>query len=477
MKKLHWLALLLCLNSFGFSQARITAYMYWFDANSSSAITTTIASPTETFQLLASVSTTNLAPGLHSFNIRFLDNSGNYSTTHISHFYKTGHTITAYEYWFDDAFNNTISTTITSPTQTLQLDTNLATTNLAPGLHSFNIRFLDNSGNYSTTHVSYFYKTGHTITAYEYWFNEDIANKISQNITADSVVVINTTLNATALNAGVHLLNFRVKDDRGLWTAPLTAHFIRTTENIFGYEYWFDNNYAKKVVNTVAATNTLLLQTNINTDSITVGTHTFNIRFTDANGNWSSALTSSFVRNNVLPLLLVQFNAQYQNNQIALGWKTTNEVNTATFLIQRSTDANNFTNIGSLPAKGGGNYNFTDTALPNTTTIYYRLKMVDKDGSFTYSNIVNCELPVMSSVLTIYPNPVKESLLVQMSANKAEKVTVQITNMQGKVLEQNVQDLHVGKNNFSINTQKLPKGNYILSIKGQSTKQTSFIKQ
>ena len=109
------------------------------------------------------------------------------------------------------------------------------------------------------------------------------------------------------------------------------------------------------------------------------------------------------------------FAAQQQNNTVNLAWQTTNEVNSSHFTMQRSVDGLTFTAIGNVATKGGGNYGYTDdlsTINNQQPTIYYRLQMVDKDGSFTYSKVVAVPFIIPHSLFTIFPNPVKETLFV-----------------------------------------------------------------
>jgi len=87
---------------------------------------------------------------------------------------------------------------------------------------------------------------------------------------------------------------------------------------------------------------------------------------------------------NLLPLTLTSFTTKLQQNNVLLNWHTVNEVNVSHFNIQRSSNGKDFTNIGRVNA--GSNYNFIDelkTKDQLLKTIYYKLEIVDKDGSKT----------------------------------------------------------------------------------------------
>lgn len=104
--------------------------------------------------------------------------------------------------------------------------------------------------------------------------------------------------------------------------------------------------------------------------------------------------------------------------------------------------------------------------------------MVDIDGGSTYSKIVAVPLKSSPTQLTIFPNPVTENLFVQLASTKADKLTLQISDMQGKVLQQQVDEVGVGNTSVSISTATLAKGSYVLLVKsGEGIKQKQFVKE
>ncbi|MNK10075.1 hypothetical protein D3C87_280900 [compost metagenome] len=111
-----------------------------------------------------------------------------------------------------------------------------------------------------------------------------------------------------------------------------------------------------------------------------------------------------------LPLDFVSFTATLKkslNNKTLLQWKTANEVNTASFEIQRSTNSNDFLKIGVLPAanrNGEHSYEFNDDK-PSVGINYYRLMQIDLDGKYSYSDIRSIHYR-LDGQLSVYPNPV-----------------------------------------------------------------------
>ena len=143
---------------------------------------------------------------------------------------------------------------------------------------------------------------------------------------------------------------------------------------------------------------------------------------------------------NTLPLSLLRFNAaKNADKQVVLNWTTAYEINTANFMIERSTDTHNFITIGSVNASEQSvkekTYSFTDTLSIHDsrfTNIYYRLKMIDKNGAYTYSNILAVKRNAENN-LSILNNPVGKS--INISHDKAGySAEISISNTEGKTI-------------------------------------------
>ena len=194
--------------------------------------------------------------------------------------------------------------------------------------------------------------------------------------------------------------------------------------------------------------------------------------------NFSPFTLGSSTANNTLPLSLLTFSAQQKNSNVALAWQTTNEVNASHFNLQQSINGTSFNTVGKINTQGGGNYAFTDDVSGmDASTVFYRLQMVNRDGSFTYSKTIAVLRKARSSQLTIFPNPVQETLYVQLSSKKDEKLSLQIIDMKGRILQQQEVRVSVGNISLSFNASKLAKGTYVLLIKSDNLKQQKrFIK-
>ena len=132
----------------------------------------------------------------------------------------------------------------------------------------------------------------------------------------------------------------------------------------------------------------------------------------------------------ILPVELLGFEAKKINrNDALLNWATASEKNNAYFTIERSEDAQNFSELQRVKGAGDSreqqNYTFTDFSLrPNI--YYYRLKQTDYDGQFTYSDIVTVNIIALERVATvaIYPNPAKNNLVFDTNLDRNQSVFI-----------------------------------------------------
>jgi PQQ-dependent dehydrogenase (s-GDH family) len=201
-----------------------------------------------------------------------------------------------------------------------------------------------------------------------------------------------------------------------------------------------------------------------------------------ANGYMLQADITSFssfyfaANNFTLPLDLLSFTGQLQNdNTVLLTWKTENEVNTSHFAVERSTDGTRFNGIGNVTANGrnntGGtfNYSLTDNDAINQTSqkLYYRLKLVDIDGTYKYSNVVSVSMPLITGKLTISPNPVISDMKVTLTSIADGKVQWKLVDNVGRIIMKGTEQVKKGNgNNFTINMNRLPAGTYSLNVMG-----------
>jgi len=160
-----------------------------------------------------------------------------------------------------------------------------------------------------------------------------------------------------------------------------------------------------------------------------------------------------------LPVTLTVFEVTQEQNQVLLQWTTTEETNSDHFQVQRSNNATHWTTIESVEAQGNyignRNYQFSDQQ-PLSGQNLYRLKMVDKDGSFEYSQMKSIQITIPFKV-EIHPNPAHEVLTVKVSNRELVK-QVQIISLSGIQLYSS-ETIH-----DKIDISKLKAGIYILKM-------------
>lgn len=178
-----------------------------------------------------------------------------------------------------------------------------------------------------------------------------------------------------------------------------------------------------------------------------------------------------------LPLTLVSFEGKLANEAAMLSWKTADEKNTSYFDVERTTDGTYFTSVGRVSAAGNSiekkAYAFTDETFArlNAAVVYYRLKMADKDGKFTYSKTIALKSNSQSALITLYPNPVHNTATLSIAANQAEKLQLQLIDQSGRILQFKTAMVQKGNNTIGFDAAHLPAGIYSLRIEGAQTHQ------
>jgi PKD repeat protein len=146
---------------------------------------------------------------------------------------------------------------------------------------------------------------------------------------------------------------------------------------------------------------------------------------------------SQIVPDNNLPVRLLSFTGRLQQGVAELLWKVAEEQDVSHYTLQRSTNAQQFENIHHQPARnlpGTFEYRHIDAKLPAGHVAYYRLEVQDKDGSVRFSPIVKLNLQQSENLWTAYPNPVKNSFVLQGGNNALQAHSVRLMTVQGQTL-------------------------------------------
>lgn len=238
--------------SSGVTDPTILSYQYWLDNDfENAALVNTALQPVVSVNELIDVD--NLNVGVHTFTIRFRDNSGMWSSPLSQFFYKVPAQIAnepeilEYQYWIDNDYENAVL--VSTPAQALvSIDELIGADDLNVGVHTFTIRFKDNSGLWSSPLSHFFYKVPETATdnqmvAYRYWFNE--AFEAAVEVTLDEPVQqldLIESIDLTGLPQGDYTVHFQFKDDSDLWSVVTTDSVTKLPFPQAFFEFNFNDN-------------------------------------------------------------------------------------------------------------------------------------------------------------------------------------------------------------------------------------------
>ena len=185
----------------------------------------------------------------------------------------------------------------------------------------------------------------------------------------------------------------------------------------------------------------------------------------DLDGNIVSSLTLQpwtskvlIKTTTVLPVDITNYQVKLNTEKFVVNsWSFANEVNLLQYNIQRSSNSKNFETVGTIAAKGNNGYEFSDNVESiNSNTLYYRIEMVDLNGSKNNSEVRSVELGIRNMGISIYPNPASNELHINIDS----KATLRLYNIAGKQFA--ASSLVQGNNN--INIQHLLQGVYVVVI-------------
>ena len=164
----------------------------------------------------------------------------------------------------------------------------------------------------------------------------------------------------------------------------------------------------------------------------------------------------------VIPVTVTDFAAQKINETVLLKWNATHETGFRQYEIERSTDGTVFNKIGEEKGRNVSSYSFTDSRLPVRQIIYYRLKMLDIDGKFTYSKTVAIKLENHFNYVQLYPNPTHDILNIRLFEQLGSNSTIQVTDITGRIVKQEI--ARSGTVGISLSVSSLPEGRYFIKI-------------
>lgn len=171
----------------------------------------------------------------------------------------------------------------------------------------------------------------------------------------------------------------------------------------------------------------------------------------------------------VLPVVWGNFTAEKVNSTALLKWTTVSEQNTDKFVIERTFDGHNYTEIGSVKAAGYSattkSYTFTD-ARPVKGTNSYRIRMVDNDGAFKNSDVRSLSFDEIKNIISVAPNPARDKVAITVRGN-TKNLQVKLYNNIG----QQVGSYILNGETLTLNVSQFTRGSYYVSVTGDGINQ------
>ena len=186
-------------------------------------------------------------------------------------------------------------------------------------------------------------------------------------------------------------------------------------------------------------------------------------------GPWACELSDS-----VVPVELTSFASSLLNGDVKLEWSTATETNDMGFEIQKRNGNNEYQKIGFVPGHGttteSYKYSYTDSKIASDN-YYYRLKQIDLDGTFQYSNevSVNISIPLEFALKQNYPNPFNPTTKINYQIPKASFVTLRVYDVLGKEVATLVnEEKSAGSYEFQFDGSELSSGIYFYKLNAGS---------
>lgn len=213
------------------------------------------------------------------------------------------------------------------------------------------------------------------------------------------------------------------------------------------------------------------IQLTVNSGAIIGNTSAqYNITITDSGlATASGTVIAGDCSSITLPVELTNFEAKPNKDKIDLNWATASEVNNAGFEIERSLDGNNFSRLGFIEGAGTSDfaqeYQFTDDTAIKGKQYYYRLKQVDFNGKFEYSEIRSVSLEAENWLGEVYPNPALEGTVnIDFNTDNEKKWKISVFNTTGQQISSDIRVIEKGNSVQTFDLNGFSEGVYFIKI-------------
>jgi photosystem II stability/assembly factor-like uncharacterized protein len=200
------------------------------------------------------------------------------------------------------------------------------------------------------------------------------------------------------------------------------------------------------------------------------------ISFANENTGWFAGMNGTMFKYkiDIVPVELISFNANIDKDQVQLNWQTATEINNYGFEIERYSVSEEWINIGFVEGHGNSSspnsYIYSDRNIVDQNNLKYRLKQLDFNGNYKYSNEIEVEIfPGEFNLEQNYPNPFNPSTKIKYSVRQPSSVTIKVFNVVGAEIETLVnEEMPAGSFEITWNAVNLPSGVYFYQFKAGS---------
>ena len=200
----------------------------------------------------------------------------------------------------------------------------------------------------------------------------------------------------------------------------------------------------------------------------------FFVLATDSVGNMETLrqneIKCSLVSGAALPVSWLYFRGSNKGKDNLLEWATSNEQNSKEFVLERSLTGVNFKDIAKILSQGNSNtsqnYNYKDVGIDklNSAVMYYRIKQIDINGNFKYSNIVRLNYNIKEKLNSIvYPNPTQGMITVTVGENSLIGTVAVVMDVNGRILQQ----IKIAAQSQSIDLKNFSNGTYFIRLQNK----------
>ncbi len=189
---------------------------------------------------------------------------------------------------------------------------------------------------------------------------------------------------------------------------------------------------------------------------------------------------ASITADGVLPVELISFSALIKDNSVELIWDTTTEINNYGFNVERRPETGDWEKVGFVPGNGNSNapksYSFKDEEVP-PGKVYYRLKQIDFDGTFEYSNTIELQmtnsLPTNFVLNQNYPNPFNPTTVISYQLSADSQTKLEIFDSIGRLVATLIDAKQAaGSYSYNFNADGLPSGTYAYRLATDGVSET-----